>query len=372
MKGITRHALFVSMILHVLLLIGLFYYSISNQSILPFQDKIDGSIETLRKTPSKKPIQTPVRRQFKTNVHEAAKAPLAKVESITPEMTFQSQVETPVVSEQPRLKHTNTAPDVKVNVSTTISELREVENGLSKTEAAGSTGGGSLGSKRSGVQGIQRAPIRPTLDVAGTTDSNNDLPTKIPNIQTNKASLSNTPYSNVMKSFANEIIKPVNSKQVDVVFVIDTSRSMSGEIKVVAKHVTEMIDIFITSGIDYALGLTQFSAFDGRNFIKVFQLTQSLVKYQQEIDEIMVRENEHALDAVKKTVKEMRFRPTSKKHLILITDEPFTSMEGVTVEDVIKLCRESGIHVNVLGLSDKKHRLLASATGGKWHPIPGK
>ena len=113
-KAITRNALIISMILHVFLLFTLFYFTISNQSILSYQDKIDASIET---AVSKKPMPVPISRQFKTNGHEAANTPLVKVESITPELTFQSRVATttPIVAEQPRHKQTNTTPEVKVN-----------------------------------------------------------------------------------------------------------------------------------------------------------------------------------------------------------------------------------------------------------------
>jgi len=66
----------------------------------------------------------------------------------------------------------------------------------------------------------------------------------------------------------------------------------------------------------------------------------------------------------------MRFRPTSKKHFILVTDEPFTSLEGLEVTDAIAHCREFGIYVNILGLPDAEHQALAAETGGKWHVIP--
>lgn len=372
-KSITRNALFISMILHVFFLVALFHFSLRDQSVLPFQDKVDASIETLKKTPLKKPIQTPIRRQFNANVHESAKTPMAKVESITPEMTFQSRVtSTPVVAEQPRLKHTNTAPDVEVNVSTAISELREVEHGLSKTEAAEPTVGSSLGSKRSGTHGIQRAPTRSTLNVAGTTNGYDDNPTNIGDLKNKKPPLpAISSFSNIMKTLASDIIDTSGGGPIDVVFVIDASGSMGDNIKAVAKHLIEMIDVYDSSGIDYALGLTEFHA-PGKNIINVFQLTQNVSEYKENIRSIVPRKDENALDAIEETVREMRFRATSKKHLILVTDEPFTSLKGLKVGNVIGLCHEFGIYVNVLGLLDPEHQLLANETNGKWHLIPGR
>ncbi len=377
-KSITRNALFVSMILHLFFLFSLFYFTISNQSILPFQDKIDASIETVPKTVSKKPMQVPIRRQFKTNVHEAAKTPLAKVESITPELTFQSRVAktTPIVAEQPRLKQTNITPDVKVNISTALHQLREVEKELPKTEAADPTLGSSLGSKRSGgTQGMQRAPTRSTLDVAGKIGSDGENPTQIDDLQKKKSPPppmpSPTRSGNIMKSLTNEIVETSDGGPIDVVFVIDTSGSMGVHIRAVKEHLAEMINTYKSSNIDYALGLTRFS-WRRYNIIKVSPLTKKISEFRQKLDAIVPVGREHALDAIVKTVKEMRFRAASKKHLILVTDEPFTSIEGLTVLDAFMLCRKFGIHVHVLGLSDMEHQLLASETGGKWYPIPGK
>ena len=60
------------------------------------------------------------------------------------------------MAEQPRLKSTEIKPDVNVNVSTALRELREVEEGLSKTEATGTTLGGAFGTKKSGATGYSK------------------------------------------------------------------------------------------------------------------------------------------------------------------------------------------------------------------------
>ena len=80
--------------------------------------------------------------------------------------------------------------------------------------------------------------------------------------------------------------------------------------------------------------------------------------------------DEHALDTINETVMKLRFRSNATKHLILVTDEPFTSLHGFTVDDAINLCRKSKVYVNVLGIDNPKHKYLAAVTGGTWHPIP--
>ena len=370
-KSITRNALIISMILHVFLMITLFYFSVSNQSLLSFQDKLDATIETVPKQLlSKKPMKTFIHQQQKTKVFEAAKILPAKVESIKAQITFQPNIAptAPVDTEHLQLKQ-NTASDAKVNVSTALRQLREVESGLSKTEAAEPIVSGSLGSKRStGMSGIKRTPTPSTVDFAEAIGGNSIA--QIGDIFEDRPSLPNIQFNDVMRYLASEILATSDDGPIDVVFVIDASGSMSDNIKAVANHVIEMVDVYESSGVDYAFGLTEFYA-PVRNVIKVIQLTQNLSEYKENINAIISRRGENALDAIAKTVNKMRFRATSKKHLILVTDEPFTSMEGRTVNDIIALCNEFGIYVNVLGISNREHKLLAVSTKGSWYAIPG-
>ena len=371
-KSFTRRALLISMIFHAFFLISLFYYVVSNESILPDQDRIAVSLSTVPRSLSPKTPIKPITRQRIKTKYETTK-PLATVESINPQNAFTSNLAatTPIITEQPRLEDTKTSPDVNVNVSTALNKLRQVESGLSPVEAAAPTLGKSLGEKRSGMQGIHRAPTRSTLNVAGSTGVGGDGATQIGDFFEKKPLLPNIKFGDVMRSLASQIVGTSEGGPIDVVFVIDLSGSMADNIYNVAKHLVNMIDVYESSNIDYALGLSYFATYEGKNDIQILQLTKDLNKYEREIKGISSRRaDESALDAIVKTVFEMQFRATSKKHLIVVTDEPFTSMEGKTTEDVIDTCREFGIFVNVLGLPEQEHQALASKTNGKWHAIP--
>lgn len=377
-KSFTRSALLISMILHAFFLISLFYYVVSNEAIFPVQDKIAVTLSTVpRSLTPKTPIKPITRQRVKTK-YETTK-PLATVESINPQNAFTSNLAptTPIITEQPRLEDTKTSPDVNVNVSTALNKLLQVESGLSAVEAAQPTLGASLGEKRSGMQGVHRGPTRSTLNVAGSTGVDGGDATQIGDFLDKKPLLPNIEFGNVMRSLASQIVGTSEGGPIDVVFVIDSSGSMQDNIYSVANHLVNMIDVYKSSDIDYELGLTQFSTYRDdkgttKNAIQVLQLTKDMDEYRREIKEIVIREDENALDAIVKTVFEMQFRATSKKHLIVVTDEPFTSMEGRTAKDVIDVCREFGIYVNVLGLPEKEHQALASETNGKWHAIPEK
>ena len=86
-----------------------------------------------------------------------------------------------------------------------------------------------------------------------------------------------------------------------------------------------------------------------QNRIHVFQLTQDLSKYKAALSAIELGGDEHALDAINETLIQMRFRSNAVKHLIVVTDEPFTSLHGFTVDDAINLCRKNKVFCNVLG-----------------------
>ena len=372
-KTITHKALLISMVLHILLIITFFYFTVNEQVLLTFKDSLDVSITTVPKQPLSK-MKAPKLQQRSTAIVDVAKLPQSKIEAISPEITIKQRLDhtSPIITEQPRLEDTKTAPDIDVNVSTALRELRQVEDGLSTVESAQPTYGDSLGSKRTGDFGVQRTPIRSTLDVAGQIGGEGDEPAGIGDFIETKPELPKVTFGNVMKTLGEEIAETSDGGPIDVVFVIDASGSMGDNINAVATHLSEMIDVYKSSDIDYQLGLTKFNTkLDTKvNNIEVMQLTNNLNEYKRKINAIMVGKDENALDAIEKTVSEMLFRPTSKKHIILVTDEPLTSIEGKTVRGTIDLCREFGIYVNVLGLPDAKHQLLSMKTDGRWHEIP--
>ena len=177
-------------------------------------------------------------------------------------------------------------------------------------------------------------------------------------------------FRSVIKELTEDIIDSSGGAPVDVVFVVDASGSMQDNINAVAEHLGGMVDAYKASEIDYQLGLTHFTVGNRQNHIRVSQLTQDLEKYKAALYEIQLGGDENALDAINETVMKLRFRSNAIKHLILVTDEPFTSLHGFTVDDAINLCRKNKVYVNVLGIVDPKHKYLAAVTGGTWHPIP--
>ena len=380
-KSVTRKALFISLIFHFFFLTSMFYVAVQNQPIASEKANLEVDIISAENSAQPKPLLKKVSPRFRAPAHELVPVPpqvstgeslssLAAPVSVTTETprpalgrSVQAETETEKPSESLDMSKENWG-----KVSTTTRTLQDIKGSLSKTEAASPAGDTAFGAKRPGPPRIQRtpeiAPIKMIEEEVSLT------PAQLAEIREKRKALPHVPFPRLMKKLAQEIVETSDGGPIDVVFVIDASGSMRDNIKAVVEHLKEMVDVYKASKIDYALGATEFWANRNRNRITVFQLTKSFVTYKRTLQAIEVHQDENALDAIVQTVKELRFRATSKRHFILVTDEPFTSREGLEVEDAIAYCREFGIYVNVLGLPIDEHQKLAVATGGTWHVIP--
>ena len=379
MKSVTRRALFISLIFHLFLFVTTFYFVARNQPIASEKANLTAELISAEnsarpKAPLKKvsPRFLAAEREL-LNPHVSAResppslASPVTVDTETPRLALGRGLQDDVKAEDP-------SPSLDLSrknwnaVSTATRTLQNVEGNLSKTEAANPAGNTTFGTKRPGPTRTQRAPEISTLKIVEEEEGLS--PSQLAEINEKRKALPHVPFSTLMKTLAQEIVETSDGGPIDVVFVIDASGSMGDNITSVVEHLGEMVDVYKAAKIDYALGVTEFWANQNRNRIRVVQLTKSFIEYKRTLQAIQVHQDENALDAVVQTIKELRFRPTSKRHFILVTDEHFTSREGLEVEDVIAYCREFGIYVNVLGLPLNEHERLAYETGGKWHAIP--
>ena len=380
-KSVTRKALSISLIFHLFFLITTFYIVVQNQPMVSEKASLAAELISVENTARPKP---PLKKVV-PRLHTPSRDPV----DISPEQTppdlavpFAVTTETPrpalgrslhaeVETEKPSASLDLSKKNWE-EVSTAARTLRDIEGNLSKTEAASPAGNTTFGAKRSGPPRIQRAPKVSTLKIVEAEEEEDISAALVEEIREKRKVLPKVPFPRLMQKLAQEIVKTSEGGPIDVVFVIDASGSMGDNIESVIEHLKEMVDVYKASKIDYALGVTEFWASKEQNEIKVTQLTKSFTAYKRTLREIRTHQDENALDAVVQTVKELRFRPTSKKHFILVTDEPFTSRIGLSVADTIAHCREFGIYVNVLGLPLDEHQLIAAETGGKWHLIPEK
>ncbi len=197
---------------------------------------------------------------------------------------------------------------------------------------------------------------------------------------TGSSDVGNPTFGSTIGDLTDTIIASSGGLPIDVVFIVDASGSMRDNINSVAEHLGQMVDAYKASEIDYQLGLTRFRANLSfitniktfQNDILVWQLTKDLAAYKARVYAIIARSSadENALDAIHQTLKRLKFRTNTIKHLIVVTDEPFTTLEGHSVEHTIQACQRAELIVHVLGRNFPDHRRLAAATGGSWHVVP--
>jgi hypothetical protein len=379
MKSVTRKALFISLIFHLFFFITTFYFVVRNQPIVSEKANLTAELISVENTSRPKPPLKKVSPHLRAPDHEFIKPDVSTGElppSLATPVTVDTETPRPALGHSLHAEVETEKPSTSLDiseknwgdVSTATRTLRDIKGNLSKTEAASPAGNTRLGAKRPGPPRVQRTPEVSAIKIVQEEVS--ITPAQLAEIREKRKALPHVPFSRVMEKLAQEIVETSDGGPIDVVFVIDASGSMRDNIKSVVEHLKEMVDVYKASKIDYALGATEFWAQKNRNRITVFQLTKSFTTYKRTLQAIAVHQDENALDAIVQTVKELRFRATSKRHFILVTDEPFTSREGLEVEDAIAYCREFGIYVNVLGLPIDEHQTLAVATGGKWHVIP--
>ena len=187
----------------------------------------------------------------------------------------------------------------------------------------------------------------------------------------------NNPFAHALKRIADHVISTRETDRVNVVFVIDTSASMRDNIQQVANHLNIMTDEFDTIKLEYHLGMSEFSVRRNGQRIKTNSLRPDVGLIRRNMQRARLSGDEHALDALVDTLNFIEFHPDADKHLVLVTDEPATTimaLDNGAAEmraRIIRDCVSREIHANVLGFIEPFQKQLAAETDGLWQEIPG-
>ncbi len=194
---------------------------------------------------------------------------------------------------------------------------------------------------------------------------------------TNGKIYANNPFAHALKRIADHVISTRETDRVNVVFVIDTSASMRDNIQQVASHLNIMTDEFDTIKLEYHLGMSEFSVRRNGQRIKTNSLRPDVGLIRRNMQRARLSGDEHALDALVDTLNFIEFHPDADKHLVLVTDEPATTimaLDNGAAEmraRIIRDCVSREIHANVLGFIEPFQKQLAAETDGLWQEIPG-
>lgn len=134
----------------------------------------------------------------------------------------------------------------------------------------------------------------------------------------------------------------------DIVFLIDTSGSMGGEIAAVRDNAIAFANALQASGIDYRLGLVQFGNSSGANpRIIGGGLTDDATEFVSWVSGLSASGSvEPGFAAIRMAITDYNFRVGAQKHFLIITDEDSDDRQKQATIDLI-LANDVTVHVAV-------------------------
>ena len=167
------------------------------------------------------------------------------------------------------------------------------------------------------------------------------------------------------------LLRTRKSDTLDIVFLIDASKSMRNDIDAVRKHLNQMADLLKTEDLDFTVGLVAFR--DGTSFsllgwdFQVTPQTTSIQEIKAELAAIHCRGGEKALDALVQAAAKVKFRRGAERRFILVTDEYVSG--SYSPKRVLRKLKSEKIGVNIIGRDEPFQKMLVQRTGGLWMPI---
>jgi len=369
-------SLFISIILHLIILVAAGFFMLSQKQV---REEVFTSVDILKYAPVKvKHRLSPPKRKLnlkKISLTNRVSGSVHKISEVI------EQAPHPVVADATLDEYSQKA-NIIPDITTIAKRLRTSEREIRISSAVStgnkpSPGEGLLSSRqRAGGSGKGRGQGGYGLDIVDTVGVKN-LDTNVLDNVPKEPEKELSPYGEALSKIAEHIAANSLTGSVDVVFVMDTSMSMIDNIDKVANNLFSMIETYEKYGIKYRLGVVEFSVRKEGNQIDIDPFTTDPTLLQRRIKSLRLSGDEHALDALSKTLTYMNFNSASDKNLILVTDEPASTEWNVPNaypilrNRIIADCQASQIAVNVLGYNSSYQRRLAKETGGLWVEIPG-
>ena len=160
---------------------------------------------------------------------------------------------------------------------------------------------------------------------------------------------------------------------VDIVVMLDYSRSMGGKSEAIMLGLSTLIGRLEILPIKFRIGLIRFA--EAKDAIKIINGT---VVTQMPLNESMLQTymedpfggDEHLIDAIVEGVPKVKFSPYASRFLLILTDEPTTGK--YPPERALELCQSMGIRAYVIGHPGPTdfQKTLAEQTGGRFFTMP--
>lgn len=178
----------------------------------------------------------------------------------------------------------------------------------------------------------------------------------------------------VERPITQETLLATRGKSVDLVFVIDTTGSMSDKIRGLLSTAAKFVDRFGMLQMDARIAVVAFGDLTVKSdkivatgFSRNIETTKNSL---QKIPRFSGGGNrgESALEALQKAMA-LDFRDNAVRVLLLITDEPALQNRNLKVGDVMEQLREREMLTFVVATPEKYYKEMAVKNGGKWYKI---
>lgn len=161
---------------------------------------------------------------------------------------------------------------------------------------------------------------------------------------------------------------------VDLVIMLDYSRSMGGKSEAIMLGISELIGKLDLLPIRYEIRLIRFA--EPKDAIKSINGTDvtPIPLNESQIKTLMEEPfggDEHLIDAIVEGLPRIPFRPNANRFILVLTDEPTTG--NFPPERALGLCEKMSIRAYVIGagsIDDSFQITLARQTGGQFFPMP--
>ena len=170
-----------------------------------------------------------------------------------------------------------------------------------------------------------------------------------------------------------ELAGQATGRGVDLVFVIDTTGSMSDKIESLLKTCAKFVEEFNTLHLNHRIAIVAF----GDLTVRGDKIQNTAFTSQVEVTKKSLRkiprnsgggnEGESSLEALERALS-LPFRPEAVKTIVLITDEP-AHQHHLLASDIIGRLSERECLVFVASPPFSYFQEMASRNGGKWYQV---
>ncbi len=168
-------------------------------------------------------------------------------------------------------------------------------------------------------------------------------------------------------------VSPNVGRGIDLVFVIDTTGSMSDKIKGLLGTCQRFVDEFSALNLGHRIAIVAFGDLTvPGDEIKVIDFAERLEPVKDSLMRIPRysgggNSGESSLEAVERAMS-LQFRPSAVKVLLLITDEP-ALQQTLSADETIRRLAKAEFLAFVVSPPEAYYKEMARRTGGSWYQV---